>query len=101
MGSNPLGGSDDDDNGVNNAGSVYRRVRGPAFIRQEEVMVGKEALVHSIGPNGVYAQVVATSEVLGSRQGMVKIKYYDADDGGDIERWVRVRDVTIQGGSNG
>tara|TARA_R110001632_G_scaffold219848_1_gene349580 strand:- start:439 stop:726 length:288 start_codon:yes stop_codon:yes gene_type:complete len=95
MGSNPLGGSDDDDNGVNNAGSVYRGIRGAAFIRQEEVMVGKEALVHSIGPNGVYAQVVA------ARQGMVKIKYYDADDGGDIERWVRVSEVTIQGGSNG
>ena len=95
MGSNPLGGSDDDDNGVNNAGSVYRRVRGAAFIRQEEVMVGKEALVHGIGPNGVYAQVVA------ARQGMVKVKYYDADDGGDIERWVRLSEVTIQGGSNG
>jgi hypothetical protein len=44
--------------------------------------VGESVLVHSIGPGGVFAKVV---QVSGQR---IKIKYYDARDGGDIIRWI-------------
>jgi hypothetical protein len=50
-------------------------------------MIGKRVLVHSIGPNGVYASVLKTNG------GRVKVKYYDARDGGDIVRWVSVFEI--------
>ena len=50
-------------------------------------MIGESVLVHTIGPNGVYAKVISTL------YGRVKVKYYDADDGGDIVRWVSVLEL--------
>ena len=50
-------------------------------------MTGDKVLVHTIGPNGVYAKVLSTS------YDRVKVKYYDAADGGDIVRWVSVLEI--------
>jgi len=49
-------------------------------------------LVHSIGPNGVYADVVDLNEE------KFKVKYYDARDGGDLTRWVYKTEVAIMSG---
>ena len=48
-----------------------------------------QVLVHSIGPNGVIAEVVGEC---GDR---VKVRYYDARDGGTIERWVHTSEVAV------
>jgi hypothetical protein len=56
-------------------------IRYPAGFR------GSEVLVHSIGPNGVYAKVVDTN------YDRVKVKYYDADDGGEINVWVSYYEI--------
>ena len=50
-----------------------------------KAMIGKRVLVDSIGPNGVYAKVVS------SFYNRVKVKYYDAADGGFVSVWVDVR----------
>ena len=50
-------------------------------------MIGDRVLVHTIGPNGVYAKVLSTF------YDRVKVKYYDAADGGDIVRWVSVFEI--------
>ncbi len=52
------------------------------MIRYPAGFIGSKVLVHSIGPNGVYAKVTDTS------YDRVKVKYYDAADGGDINVWV-------------
>tara|TARA_R100000655_G_scaffold4834_1_gene15239 strand:+ start:1144 stop:1332 length:189 start_codon:yes stop_codon:yes gene_type:complete len=58
-------------------------------------LTGSKVLVHTIGPNGVYAKVLSTY------YNKVKVKYYDAADGGDIVRWVHVGEITNEGGTNG
>jgi hypothetical protein len=58
-------------------------------------LTGSRVLVHSIGPNGVYAKVT------GTYYNRVEVKYYDADDGGDIVRWVHINEITMEGGNNG
>ena len=55
-------------------------------------MRNEKILVHSIGPNGVYAHVI------GTHMDRVKVKYYDAGDGGDIVRWVSRDEVSIISG---
>ena len=49
-------------------------------------------LIHSIGPNGVYADVMDFNEE------KFKVKYYDARDGGDLVRWVYKTEVAIMSG---
>ena len=49
-------------------------------------------LVHSIGPNGVYANVIGVSD------DRIQVKYYDARDGGDIVRWVSRGEVLTMPG---
>jgi len=46
-------------------------------------------IVHSIGPNGVYADVIERNKT------QIKIKYYDARDGSHIIRWVEERETTM------
>tara|TARA_R100001163_G_scaffold61646_1_gene51792 strand:+ start:1609 stop:2133 length:525 start_codon:yes stop_codon:yes gene_type:complete len=56
-----------------------------------------KVLVHSIGPNGVYAEVIEARS--GKRTGeKLKVRYYDANDGGDIVRWVDRSEVAIMSG---
>jgi len=53
---------------------------------------GSRVLVHSIGPNGVYANVVGVSN------DRIQVKYYDARDGGDIVIWVSRGEVLTMPG---
>ena len=53
---------------------------------------GSRVLVHSIGPNGVYANVVGVSN------DRIQVKYYDARDGGDIVIWVSRGEVLTMSG---
>ena len=53
-------------------------------------LTGSRVLVHTIGPNGVYAKVLSTY------YNRVKVKYYDASDGGDIVAWVGVNEIEVK-----
>ena len=60
---------------------------GGSFDFGGKAVIGDKVLVHTIGPNGVYAKVLSTF------YNRVKVKYYDAADGGDIVRWVSVLEI--------